>query len=156
MAESRAGFLAAAEIIAAMRLEIQENRLRMLTLQESYVRLEQLVAGHHEDLYEGNGKPGVCTRIFLLEEDMAYQKGWSKAVDIYRENVRPLHVQFHQEMEMGKKAPSPAPDTSVSVAMLSTRKDIRIALIAASSAILTLVLNWLLTHFHLIPTVPPK
>jgi hypothetical protein len=39
-------------------------------IEEWRKRIEERVDKHHRDLYEGNGKPSLCTRIELMEKTL--------------------------------------------------------------------------------------
>lgn len=135
MAEPWTRLNAAADIIDAVRLETQANALTIKALEDKLARVVRMMEDHHETGHE------ISVKLALIDERLDELKGWRKAADLYRENVRTMHAQFHQESDLAK------------VENIKAVGTIRVALIGAGGAVLILIVNRLFDLWGVIQSV---
>ena len=113
-----------------LRLQVESHKLLIQGLHEEHLESKEIQQKHHNDLYHGNGNPGITVRLIRLEDRFDVAESWQRSVDLYRENVPNLHDQLH------KLTATPAVATITSSSTLALNTNLKIALIAAISSVL--------------------
>ena len=139
---------ATADILQQMRLELQADSLMIKSIQEKLIAMQAMLDAHDAVLYQG--KDAMQTQIAIFARSLDDLDSWRRAVDIYRENIRVLHAQMHQESD-GKVLEQIKGQNQLANTMLSTHGQFRVALITGLVSIGTVVLTAFLVHLKWLP-----